>query len=465
MVQTFLQLIDGFPYEAHTAYEMMLSNIDACDFKEKNTDGLSAFYLACEADDKNTTFDLIVDKMLDYPDKCNFDEIDDDGYTVLMSCLKNRSITVSLKMLNMHEWSYNNISSEGCTPLMLALSRKDVHIALKMLERIDDCNIGQVTTLGNTAIMFACSSNLTIPALKILDHPDCNLGHQNHVGFYAFHSACSKNMLSVVRKMLINYPEHCHLDKVYENETPLMVACRMNNLMALDILNQPDLCYMDYVYKKSYNEKITAFSTACYNAYFDVAIRILDFPKQCGLNESNNIDTFVDILRQIRVSDSDSESIISGKSQQDEVLTVDDVISKLILVEPKIHTRFNDLNNYEEIIMKAGASIANPYTKIVLYLAINRTDLLNEDTAMNHAQCIANDLETIQRLKLKKRKLIDGMINNLTCPICIETTTDHYILNPCNHVIALHKECVDRLSMRCPICNQHVSKRVRGFVV
>jgi ankyrin repeat protein len=65
--------------------------------------------------------------------------------------------------------------------------------ALELVENPDECNLDQVNSDGNTALIFACAGKMTEVAFELLKHPDkCKLDQFNGHGNTALIFACEK---------------------------------------------------------------------------------------------------------------------------------------------------------------------------------------------------------------------------------------------------------------------------------
>jgi ankyrin repeat protein len=167
--------------------------------EQVNKNNLTALLWACRY-----RMHILALNILNY--ECNPGQADDNGCTALMYACKFKMSEVALKILNF-KCKGTALAVTGLTRVREQDPSIDVRQVGKFDSGLDPLSYTvagkpeQVSNIGYTALMYACSNNMYEVALKILNF-DCKTEQVGNDGYTALIYACEYNMPELAFKIL-----------------------------------------------------------------------------------------------------------------------------------------------------------------------------------------------------------------------------------------------------------------------
>lgn len=140
--------------------------------------------------------------MLDFPERCKLDHVDDKDRIVLKLACSYEYTEVALKILDHRDLcKVDHAPRNGYTAIYIAVKNDMLEVVTKLLENPEQCNIGTVCN-NSTPLMEACKKGYTDIALQLINYPElCNISFQEESSSALDYAMCNR-MDNVVAKML-----------------------------------------------------------------------------------------------------------------------------------------------------------------------------------------------------------------------------------------------------------------------
>lgn len=455
----------------------MLETPERCNLDARDSDGKTAFILAC---DSITCSDKIIEELVYNHDKFDINAVGtddhcgiqnimnrDDSYNKIGSVVSG--MTRAEKKVNLKYFSITDI-------LKKINIVKNMNTVMAYLQRYPETDISFVNYEDDTLLMRACRNRKCYPLVEqLLKYPHrCMLGQKNKTGHDALRISMRQgnpNIASLLLKYYVEmYPAVLSDDSAITLLMDSIMYCRITFTMELfQHINKRALGMAD-------SRGNTALMIACRELMGrEVALKILNYPGYCGLHKTNDRGETAlmiamnkrryDIVRKILQTNVDC----SIDARLESNLTAMSILRNYILKECKRRDG-KDINEYDGDLTDIIVNMVNRCDLRAL-LADGHQDLVmryySEGThLMNRADLLPNPRELINKLQMMERcTMMKEIVKTVSdCVMCTEQCKTHTLFDSCKHVVCVCEECTKFMKDRCPICMKE-SDRTTGLYI
>lgn len=153
----------------NTVSKEMIKHPDKCGLRVQGSRGMTALMMFChhESGHMGDAREIVM-KLLETPELCGLDIVDDDGYNVLMYAIRNDWDDVALKILETPMiCALDATDAHGDTSLIVACDHGSDDVALEMLKHVDKFNIAHINNGGETAADKAFRNDMTTTLVEM----------------------------------------------------------------------------------------------------------------------------------------------------------------------------------------------------------------------------------------------------------------------------------------------------------
>ena len=415
----------------------------------------------------------ILEKMLDYPDKFDWGNVNSNGCTLLDNLLRaynnddnddgySYSENVILRLIALGNMCNPDNTNSGTSSLIAVCSENIPVITLALLGIVSNNTINYVTKCSNSALSYACKHSQASVTLEIL--PRCTIDIINLVntdGETPLHITCARANNVEVVKALLDTPLCDYMKTNSSGKTPFQCALDAyiaNEEGSLDVIKL--FISDEYIDKCNINNVSVCDSTALINI--------------CASGQSDYIDKILDIIDPKLVSHIRTVTDASPVSALGAYLSCRDYDKNIVNKMIKILQDTDSLNAEQitntYIPIEVLSTFLSPSeikehinTNLHKYNAGDLWGLINIETLMGQVK----DLEAYNEARSK-------IENKDACLYCSDDTGTAFLYHTCNHAVRTCYECkvkVDKpkshnnddddddddnyCSNVCPVCRQY----------